>query len=75
MIRINLLGTPKPRNKRATSAATAPAIEIGDVGSPMVKILVAIMLLAAINGYEWYYLNHRAQAIATKMAAAEQENR
>ena len=74
MIRINLLGTPKPKNRRS-SAPSAPAIEIGDVGSPMVKVLVAILLAAAVNGYEWYYLNHQAQAIATKMAAAEQENR
>jgi Tfp pilus assembly protein PilN len=74
MIRINLLGTPKPKNRRS-SAPSVPAIEIGDVGSPMVKVLVAILLAAGVNGYEWYYLNHQAQAIATKMAAAEQENR
>ena len=74
MIRINLLGTPKPKNRRS-SAPSVPAIEIGDVGSPMVKVLVAVLLAAAVNGYEWYYLNHQAQSIATKMAAAEQENR
>ena len=74
MIRINLLGTPKPKNRRP-GAPAAPAIEIGDVGSPMVKILVAILLAAVVNGYEWYYLNHKAQTIATKMAVAEQENR
>jgi len=74
MIRINLLGTPKPKNRRS-SAPSVPAIEIGDVGSPMVKVLVALLLAAGVNGYEWYYLNHQAQTIATKMAAAEQENR
>jgi len=74
MIRINLLGIAKPKNRRA-GAPPAPAIEIGDVGSPMVKILVAVFLAAAVNGYEWYYLNHKAQTIASKMAAAEQENR
>lgn len=74
MIRINLLGLPKQKNRRPGQPA-APAIEIGDVGSPMVKVLVAILLLAAINGYEWYSLNHRAQSIAAKMAVAEQENR
>jgi len=31
MIRINLLGTPKPKSRRA--AASAPSIEIGSVGS------------------------------------------
>jgi type IV pilus assembly protein PilN len=74
MIRINLLGIAKPKNRRA-GAPPAPAIEIGDVGSPMVKILVAVFLAAAVNGYEWYYLNHKAQTIASKMALAEQENR
>jgi type IV pilus assembly protein PilN len=74
MIRINLLGIAKPKNRRA-GAPPAPAIEIGDVGSPMVKILVAVLVAAAVNGYEWYYLNHKAQTIASKMAVAEQENR
>lgn len=74
MIRINLLGTPKPKNRRP-GAPAAPAIEIGDVGSPMVKVLVAILLAAAVNGYQWYYLNNQAKTIADKMAKAEQENR
>jgi len=74
MIRINLLGTPKPKNRRS-AAPSAPAIEIGDVGSPMVKVLVAVLLAAGVNGFEWYHLNDKAKNIATKMAAAEQENR
>jgi Tfp pilus assembly protein PilN len=74
MIRINLLGTSKPKNRRS-AAPSAPAIEIGDVGSPMVKVLVAVLLAAGVNGYEWYHLNNQAKNIATKMAAAEQENR
>jgi len=75
MIRINLLGTPRAKNKRGTSAVTAPSIEIGDVGSPMVKVLVAVLLAAGVNGYEWYHLNDQAKTIATNMAKAEQENR
>jgi Tfp pilus assembly protein PilN len=74
MIRINLLGTPKPKNRRSASPS-APAIEIGDVGSPMVKVLVAVLLAAGVNGFEWYHLSDKAKNIATKMAAAEQENR
>ena len=41
----------------------------------MVKVLVAVLLAAGVNGYEWYHLNNQAKNIATKMAAAEQENR
>jgi type IV pilus assembly protein PilN len=74
MIRINLLGTPKPKNRRA-AAPSAPAIEIGDVGSPLVKVLVAIALTVAFNGYTWYHLDRQAQDIAAKMKVAEQKNR
>lgn len=74
MIRINLLGTPKPKNRRG-GASAAPAIEIGDVGSPMVKVLVAVALTIAINGFTWFHLNRQAQDIAAKMKVAEQTNR
>ena len=74
MIRINLLGTPKAKNRRG-GAAAAPAIEMGDVGSPMVKVLVAIALTIAINGFTWYRLDRQAQSIDSKMKVAEQTNR
>ena len=73
MIRINLLGAPKPKNRRA--ALAAPTMEIGSVSSPTVKILVAIALAAAFNGYTWYHLQNQAQDIAAKMRVAEQKNR
>jgi type IV pilus assembly protein PilN len=74
MIRINLLGTSKPKNRRAAGPA-APTIEVGDVGSPKVKVLVALMLAVAFNGYTWYHLDHQAQDIAAKLKIAEQKNR
>jgi len=74
MIRINLLGNAKPKNRRS-GGPSAPTIEVGDVGSPMVKVLVALMLLVAFNGYSWYHLDHQAQDIATKMKIADQKNR
>ena len=74
MIRINLLGTTKPKNRRA-AAPSMPTMEIGDVGSPMVKVLVAIALAVAWNGYTWYHLDREAQDIASKMRIAEQKNR
>ena len=75
MIRINLLGTPRAKNKRGSAAAAAPSMEIGDVGSPTVKILVALALFAGANGYYWYWLGHQAKNIADKMQVAEQHNR
>jgi len=75
MIRINLLGTPKPKSKRGSSAMSAPALEIGNAGSPMVKVLVAVALLAGANAGYWYQLKHQAESIASKMQVAEQKNR
>jgi Tfp pilus assembly protein PilN len=75
MIRINLLGTPKPKNKRSRTAIAAPAMELGEVGSPAMKILVAIVLAGGLNAAYWYQLDHQAVAIAEKMKVAEQHNR
>src|ERR1043166_2482597 len=75
MIRINLLGTPRPKSKRSSVALSAPAIEFGEVGSPKVKVLVALLLAAGFNGGYWYRLDHQAQDIAAKMKMAEQKNR
>lgn len=74
MIRINLLGMAKPKNRRS-AAPSAPTIEVGDVGSPKVKVLVALMLAVAFNGFTWYHLDHQAQDIAAKMKVAEAKNR
>jgi len=75
MIRINLLGTPRAKNKRGSAAAATPSMEIGDVGSPTVKILVAVAFFACANGYYWYWLDHQSKDIAAKMQVAEQHNR
>src|SRR5260370_34278320 len=74
MIRINLLGMSKPKTRRSAGPA-APTIEVGDVGSPKVKVLVALMLAVAFNGLTWYHLDHQGQEIAAKMKVAEQKNR
>src|SRR5437660_12698597 len=73
MIRINLLGTTKPKTRRAAMAA--PTMEIGSVGSPTVKVLVAIALSMGINGYWWYSYDKQAQDIAAKTKIEEQKNR
>ncbi len=75
MIRINLLGNPKPKSRRGGAAVSAPAIEIGSVGTPLVKVFVAVVIMAAVNGYLWYSYDKQAQDIAAKMKVAEQKNR
>jgi len=73
MIRINLLGTQKGKNKRS-AASSAAAMEVGDVGSPKMKILVVLALAALVNLGYWYQLDKQHRDIATKMEAAMRKN-
>ena len=74
MIRINLLEAPKPKNKRS-AMPSMPTMEVGDVGSPRLKVLLAFGLAAAFNLYTWYHLDTQKKVIAQNMAQAEQQNR
>jgi type IV pilus assembly protein PilN len=75
MIRINLLGAPKPKNKRSAMSVAMPTIDVGDAGSPKLKVLVVLAIAAALNLGYWYRLDKQKQSIAKQMAAAEQKNR
>jgi Tfp pilus assembly protein PilN len=76
MIRINLLGTPKAKNKRGSAAASAAAVmEVGDAGSLKMKVLVVVALVAVFNFAYWYRLDKVKKDIAVKMQQAEQKNR
>jgi type IV pilus assembly protein PilN len=74
MIRINLLEAPKPKNKRS-AMPSMPTMEVGDVGSPRLKVLLAVGLTAAFNLYTWYHLDAQKKTIEQNMAKAEQKNR
>jgi Tfp pilus assembly protein PilN len=74
MIRINLLGTPKPKGKRL-GVPSMPSIDVGDAGSPKMKVLVVVALAGLLNLYYWYSLDKEKQSIAKQMATAEQRNR
>jgi type IV pilus assembly protein PilN len=52
-----------------------PVMEVGDVGSPRLKVLVVFGLAAAFNLYTWYHLDAQKKAIAQNMVQAEQNNR
>jgi Tfp pilus assembly protein PilN len=76
MIRINLLETAKGKSKRAGGVAAAmPSIEMGDMGSPKLKVLIMVLLVGAGNYAYWYHLDRQGKAIAKQMQAAEQQNR
>jgi len=77
MIRINLLETAKGKNKRAggSSGPVMPSMEMGDMGSPRLKVLVVLVVAGLLNFGYWYRLDRQEQSIAKQMAAAQQKNR
>src|SRR5205807_1948915 len=77
MIRINLLESAKGKNKRAggSSGPVMPAMEMGDMGSPKLKVLVVLLVAGILNFGYWYRLDRQTQSIAKQMQAAEQKNR
>ncbi len=75
MIRINLIESSKSKNKRAGGTSSAPMMEVGDVGSPRVKVLVVVAVAGLLNFGYWYRLDHQSKKIASQMEIAEQKNR
>ncbi|HVI76891.1 MAG TPA: PilN domain-containing protein [Candidatus Acidoferrum sp.] len=76
MIKINLLETNKGKGKRGSGGGPSmPTMEMGDVGSPKLKVLVVLVLAGLLNLGYWYRLDHQAKAIAAQMKVAEQKNR
>ena len=74
MIRINLLGAQsKGKNKRSAASAAA-VMEVGDVGSPKMKVLVVLALAALVNAGYWYQLDKEHRDIAAKMEVAMRKN-
>jgi type IV pilus assembly protein PilN len=76
MIKINLLETAKGKNKRGGGGGPSmPSIEMGDMGSPKLKVLAVVIVAALINAGYWYRLDHLSKEIAAKMQVAQQKNR
>ena len=75
MIRINLLGAQsKGKNKRSGAASAAAVMEVGDVGSPKMKVLVVLLLAGLVNAGYWYQLDKQHRDIAAKMEVALRKN-
>jgi Tfp pilus assembly protein PilN len=76
MIKINLLENSKGKNKRGGGGGpTMPAMDMGDMGSPKLKVLVVVLIAGALNFGYWYRLDQQSKSIAKQMTAAEQKNR
>ena len=76
MIKINLLESSKGKNKRGGGGGPSmPTMEMGDMGSPKLKVLVMLVIAGLFNLGYWYRLDHQSKAIAANMKVAEQKNR
>lgn len=74
MIRINLLGQAKSKGKRS-AASSAAVMEVGEAGSPKIKVAIVLAAVAALNFAYWYQLDKQKKSIDAQMAVAEQKNR
>src|SRR5215813_4197206 len=75
MIKINLLESSKGKGKRAGSGPSMPTMEMGDMVSPKLKVLVIMVIVGLVNAGYWYRLDHLSKEIDAKMKVAEQKNR
>ncbi|SRR5581483_1905295 len=73
MIRINLLGTPKPKTKRGGSPAVME-MNLGGGISPAIKAAAVLALAAVINAGYWYHLDREKSRIEQQMAIAQRKN-
>jgi len=74
MIRINLLGSPKPKGKKS-AALSMPSFEFGNLGGPMVQVAAVLLIAGACNAGYWYQLDREKKAIEVQTRLAEQKNR
>jgi Tfp pilus assembly protein PilN len=74
MIRINLLGSPKPKGKKGP-AISMPSFEFGNLGGPMIQVAAVLLIAGALNAGYWYQLDREKKSIEVRALVAEQKNR
>ena len=74
MIRINLLGSPKPKGKKGP-ALNMPSFEVGNLGGPMIQVAAVLLIAGALNAGYWYQLDREKKSIEVRALVAEQKNR
>jgi len=74
MIRINLLGSPKPKGKKSP-AISMPSFEFGNLGGPMIQVAAVLLIAGAVNVGYWYQLDREKKSIEVRALVAEQKNR
>jgi Tfp pilus assembly protein PilN len=74
MIRINLLGSPKPKGKKGP-AISMPSFELGNLGGPLVQVAAVLLIAGALNAGYWYQLDREKKSIEVQVLVAERKNR
>ena len=74
MIRINLLGSPKPKGKKGP-AFNMPSFEVGNLGGPLIQVAAVLLIAGALNAGYWYQLDREKKSIEVRALVAEQKNR
>jgi type IV pilus assembly protein PilN len=74
MIRINLLGSPKPKGKKGP-AVNMPSFEFGNLGGPIVQVAAVLLIAGTLNAGYWYQLDREKKSIEAQTRLAEQKNR
>src|SRR5208282_5611196 len=76
MIRINLLGSPKPKGKKSAGPALSmPSFELGNWAGPLAQVAVVLLIAGALNFGYWYQLDREKKSIEVQTRIAEQKNR
>jgi Tfp pilus assembly protein PilN len=73
MIRINLLGSPKPKGKQGP-AISMPSFELGSWAGPLVQVAAVLLIAGALNFGYWYKLDQEKKSIELQTRIAEQKN-
>src|SRR6266853_3354943 len=74
MIRINLLGSPKPKGTK-NAALSMPSFEVGNLGGPLVQTAAVLLIAGTLNDGYWYQLEREKKSIEVQARVAEQKNR
>jgi type IV pilus assembly protein PilN len=75
MIRINLLGAPKPKSSKKSVQVSMPTMEVGGLAGPVIKFAAVMAIAGVVNVGYWYRLDREKTAIEAQMRQAEQKNR
>ena len=74
MIRINLLGSPKPKGKKNVGVSM-PSMDFGNLGGPLIQVTAVLLIAGALNAGYWYQLDREKKSIEVQTRLAEQKNR